>query len=95
MTGKKAYSKPCHVHLLDCDASVVLACYQCTAKECQSTFSILDPSLASCIPESLLLSCGVQLFAQSAWSSSLLQTMFDLVSGHADMNDFIKLVWSA
>ena len=95
MTGKKAYSKPHHVHLLDCDASVVLACYQCTAKECQSTFSILDPSLASCIPESLLLSCGVQLFAQSTWSLLLLQTMFDLVSGHADMNDFVKLVWSA
>ena len=92
MTGLKAYSKPHHVHLLDCNASVVLACYQCTTKEWQSTFSILDLSLAPCIPESMLLSCGVQLFDQSTWSLSMLQTMFSLVSGHVDINGFIVIM---
>ena len=42
----------------------------------------------------MLLSCGVQLFDQSTWSLSLLQTMFNLVSGHADMNGFQEVDWT-
>ena len=46
-------------------------------------------------PCSLRLQCQVQVFQQSAWGSSLLQSMFDLVNCRAHMNDFIEMVGCA
>jgi hypothetical protein len=94
--GKKTYNQPRHIHLLELDAYVVLARYQCSGRgSCYASFNALDPAIAHIFPTSIALSIDVQLFDQSAWQSSLLQAMFDLLSGHADTNDFIEMVRNA
>ena len=96
----KEYTKPRHIECLTTDAYMVSVRYICDRKMggCKKTFNIHDEDVVGktkIIPTSILLKCPFQLFSKSGWKADLIQSMFDLVSGRAKMNDFVLMVCSS
>ena len=96
----KEYTNPRYIHCLTTNAYMVSAQYICDKKTggCKKVFTICDEDIvkkANLLPSSVFLKCPVQLYEKTAWKSDLVQSMFDLVSGRAKMNDFVAMVRNA
>lgn len=93
----KEWITPRHIHCLSTDAYMVSVRYVCSRKMggCKKTFAITDEefvNISNLVPSSIFLKCPFQLFYKSGWKTDLIQTMFDLVSGRAKVNDFVIMV---
>jgi hypothetical protein len=47
------------------------------------------------VPYKVALQCLVQFFQRSQWTTSLIQSCFDLVISRAGINDFISMMCKA
>lgn len=96
----KEYTDPRPIHCLTTDAYMVSVRYICARSMggCAKSFVVFDEDVVSrskLVPTSIFMKCPFQVFQNSGWKTDLIQSMFDLVSGRAKVNDFITMVRNA
>jgi len=94
----KEFSSLRHVHDLQYDCYFTSTVYICaTQNGCGATFSIMDEDVFknNIIPYEAFLQCPVQIFHTTAWTTSLVQSMFDLTTSRAGINDSMAMVKKA
>ena len=93
----KQFSAPRVIECLDTVAYAVEARYECKLKPggCGKTINVMDEqavSMTGLIPIEVQLNYPIVLFQQSGYSTTLVQSIFDLTTGRAGASDCVKMI---